>query len=116
MSMVRVPGTAIERHRRRASATSLPASRIRAISRADFSSGRLENSDLSTASLASGLQECHDRIIHLLDLADPVDFVQNPPAIVVGGDRGGVAVKLLQPPPHRLDAVVVAAAAAEPAN
>src|SRR5262245_29133835 len=46
--MVRTPGLASSRHRRSASATILPASRISASSRGDFSSGALDKRERNT--------------------------------------------------------------------
>src|SRR5215213_7434144 len=48
MSAVLTPGRAISRQRRRARATSLPASRMRPISRTDFNSGAFWTSRRST--------------------------------------------------------------------
>src|SRR5437762_11478287 len=88
----------------RASATSLPASRISAISRDDFSSGGFWNSDRNTYSGSRSrrmLAGADDLAIDVLDVARPFDLMKQARPAVVADQLLGVAVIDQQPLPNR---------------
>src|SRR5262249_31918492 len=105
MSRVLTPGLAIERHKRSASATSLPASRISAISRGDFSSGALVMKRRNTlnspctrmASRRRLPQRFRDPAVYFFDFALTVDRPQFPLASVMLDKRLRVLMIHVQP-------------------
>src|SRR5262245_25892836 len=105
MSAVRAPGFAISRQMRRARATSLPASRIRPISRSDLYSGAFWMSRRSTS--CPPIEAAHHVLVNVLDRPDGRDDHQ-PAALAVVVQQGGRAVvKDLEPFPDDALAVVV---------
>src|SRR5271157_5466975 len=103
--MVRTPGRAMSRQMRSAWATTLPASRIRPISRGDFNSGAFDENHLNTEACLS-VQDPFDARVDLLDPALAVDVVEQSLILVVGDEVHGILVVLAQPLAHRLFLVV----------
>src|SRR5947208_16739645 len=99
--MVRVPGLASSRQARSASATILPDSRIRPISRADFSSEACEKNcrNITGSSSRSGLlsQRFDNGGVDRLDVAVPRHLAQKSLLLVVLQELAIAFVEHLQP-------------------
>src|SRR5262249_11924983 len=138
MSSVRVPGLAISRQVRRASATILPASRISPSSRCDFSSGAFDSSERNTRlpfrfpswhrgrsggfsrarsrlkallrlwTIRAILQDADDVRIHRFNIAQTGDLAEQALCAVMGEETGVVLMVDLQTPADGVLLVVVA--------